>query len=113
MLEYAEDIQRGHLKTDVITKIKIDELLSFENISFELASIIYFQGMHYTTHIKGINHPKFLPVRDERWFYHDGFKPGFIDGSFTKGLLFENNPKLEIDVSTDQLKPYILIYKVI
>jgi len=74
MLEFAEDLQRGHVEADSLPKIKIDKLFCFENISFKLASIIYFQGMHYTTHIRGIKHPRFLPARDEKWFYYDGFK---------------------------------------
>jgi len=111
--DYAEDLQKGSLEKQVLNKIIIEENFDYENYTFDLVSIIYFQQMHYTTHIKGVYHPKFYPIRDPRWFYHDGMKIGENNGSLTKGILFENSPNWEFDLSSDdELKPYILIYRV-
>jgi len=111
--DYAEDLQNRKIEGETFFKISIDENFVYKDCIFELASIVYFQGMHYTTHIKGVYHPKFRPQRDERWFYHDGMKLGTNNGSYTKGLLFESQPSLEFDLMKDELKPYILIYRVI
>ena len=90
----------------------IEESFKFQEHNFILAAIVYFQAMHYTTHILGIQHPKLQPERIDRWFYHEGMKIGTLKKSFTNGLLFENKPKLEMDLNSDCLKPYILIYRV-
>jgi len=111
-LEYAEDIQKGSLNIDLISEITLEESFKFDNILFNLAAIIYFQKMHYTAHVKGIRHPKFLPKREIKWFYHDGYKTSCDKGTFIKGLLFESQPKFNVNLCIDELKPYILIYKV-
>ena len=77
-----------------------------------LCGIIYFQGLHYTAHVKGISHPKLLPKREDGWFYHDGVKPCLNGTQFSKGFLFESTPKFQIDLSSDELKPYILVYRI-
>ena len=69
--------------------------------------------MHYTIHIRGMYHPKLMPNYSSKWFYHDGMKDGSIKEKFVQGLLFENEPRLEVDLLNNQLKPYILIYRVV
>jgi len=112
VLEYAEDIQLDYTKINPLSEISIEEQFEFENITFSLAGIIYFQGMHYTCHVKGISHPKFLPLRNTHWFYHDGIKSSSNYNKYFKGLLFENEPKFQYNILRDELKPYILIYRV-
>lgn len=113
VLDYGEDLAQGIIDSDSIPNIFIDEEFKFKNLSFSLVSIVYFQGMHYTTHVKGIWHPKFQPDRCPKWYYHDGIKDSMHLGKITKGLLFENDPVLNINLKKDAVKPYILIYKVI
>lgn len=113
ILEYAEDISNGFLSPESIPSLKIDECIDFNNFTFKLAAIIYFQALHYTTHVKKINHPKFLPNSSSEWFYHDGVKYSMHLGKLTQGLLFQNTPSLNINVNNNLLKPYILIYKIV
>jgi len=54
-----------------------------------------------------------MPNYSSKWFYHDGMKDGSIKEKFVQGLLFENEPRLEVDLLNNQLKPYILIYRVV
>ena len=112
-LEYTEDLQTGLLQKGSLSDIMIDEYIEYGDIKFDLAAIIYFQELHYTIHLKGIYHPNLLTtIRNEKWFYHDGLKASLHHGSWQKGLLFESNPKLQVEISKDYLKPYILVYRI-
>ena len=111
-LYYAEDLCYNQLILTTLPNIIIEESISFDNFILTLVGIIYFFDLHYTVHVRGIHHPKLFESHKDKWFYHDGLREGTLSGKFTRGLLFENNPKLEVDVTTEKLKPYILIYKV-
>ena len=112
-LDYAENLQKGLIEKSLLPKIIIEEYFAFEDMTFELSSIIYFQALHYTLHVKGVSHPIFFPNRDYRWFYHDGVRDSMQSGSWGKGFLFENHPNFQIDLSGQDLKPYILVYKIL
>jgi len=77
-----------------------------------LAAIVYFQNKHYSVHVYGAEHPTFLPVRENKWFNHDGIKQNYFQGRIHKANLFESEPKLQIDIKKDKLRPYILVYRV-
>lgn len=113
VLEYAEDSSNGFIQAEKLPNIIIDDLIEVNNFHFELAGIIYFKSLHYTCHVRGVQHPKFLPIKSARWFYHDGMKESINLGKFAKGLLFENDPNLNVDIVNDPLKPYVLIYRII
>ena len=113
LLDYSEDLQRGYIQNQEIPSIKIEESLEVNDYQFSLAAIIYFKELHYTTHIKGIYHPKFMPIENPRWFFHDGAKVSTYSGKIITGLLFENVPNLNVDVVNDRLLPHILIYRVV
>ena len=111
-LDYNEDLARGFIKPEDLPNITIEEQFEEKNMVFSLVGIIYFQGMHYTSHVKGIQHPKLFPLFSPKWYYHDGFKDSSYLGKLTKGLLFENVPNFIINLMKDELKPYILIYRI-
>jgi len=113
VLEYAEELQKGDLSIEALAQITIDDSFDFNNINFSLAGMINFQDLHYTAYVKGISHPKLLPKRVEKWFYHDGIKTTWSKETISKGLLFESFPILKVDLRTEKLKPYILIYRVV
>ena len=75
----------------------------------ELCVIFYFQSVHYIVHVKGIKHPNLFLISNNHWFYHDGLKVGYYNSHYVKGLIFENFPKLDIDLSLEnELKPSLL-----
>jgi len=76
-------------------KVVIEESFQFKNIDFELVAIIYFQKMHYTLHLKGVSYPLFLSNRHHNRLYHDDMKNILHNGTWEKGLLFENYLKFE------------------
>ena len=52
----------------------IEDYFIFKHMTFELPSIIYFQGLHYTLHVNNMQNV-----------------------SWEKGFLFENCPNFQID----------------
>jgi len=111
-LEYVEDLQVGKITTDSMPIISIDEEFTFQNIKFMLYGTIYFQGLHYTAHVKGISHPKLLFKREDDWFYHDWMKPCLNGTQFSKDLLFESTLKFQTNLSSDEMKLSLLVYRI-
>jgi len=103
---------RGTLKLEDLPHLMIELEFDIDNLKLELVGIVYFQDMHYTVHVRGAFHPNLLSPRNDGWFYHDGMKDGVDQNKFVQGLLFENDPVLNMKESNSKLRPYVLIYKI-
>jgi len=112
VLDYAEELMRGTLKLEDLPHLMIELEFDIDNLKLELVGIVYFQDMHYTVHVRGAFHPNLLSPRNDGWFYHDGMKDGVDQNKFVQGLLFENDPVLNMKESNSKLRPYVLIYKI-
>jgi len=87
-LDYAEDAMIGQQPLESLT---IEETFQIDDMIFSLMAIVYFQGLHYTIHVRGAYHPHLLPNFNPEWFYHDDIKDGYLKGKFIKGFLFQNH----------------------
>jgi hypothetical protein len=94
VLEYAEDLSRGFVKADKLPPITIEDNFITGSLKMTLVAIVYFQGLHYTVHTYGCQHPKLMPIREENGSITMGLDKAIIKGVSQKEFFLRVAPNL-------------------